>query len=239
MLELAEENGCQSFVLISSDKAVNPTNVMGATKRIGEMIVSCRPRESMRCVSVRFGNVLGSHGSVVPILQEQLRRGQPLTVTHPEVKRFFMTTREAVSLVLQAFAVGGAGEILVLDMGEPLRIFDLARRLLRLSGSLEGEGSIRFTGLRPGEKLSEELFYSQEEVLSTSCPKVRKARCTLTKWFQLERQLQELRALLNVSRAAAVRAKLKQIVPQYSYFPAAHAGKEVKQEAVRVTSAGV
>jgi len=216
LLEIAEECGCRSFVLISSDKAVNPTNVMGVTKRIGELIVACRPRSGLRCVSVRFGNVLGSSGSVIPILQEQLRGGQQLTITHPAIRRFFMTTREAVSLVLQAFAVGDAGEILVLDMGQPLRILDLARRLARLSGKADDQVRFRFIGLRPGEKLYEELFYSTEEVLPTTCPKVRKTRSQLTAWPRLERQLQELRASLHVDGDVPIRAKLKEIVPEYS-----------------------
>ena len=216
LLEMAEDSGCSSFVLISSDKAVNPTNVMGVTKRIGELIVACRPRRGMRSVSVRFGNVLGSNGSVVPILQEQLRNGQKLTITHPSVQRYFMTTREAVSLVLQAFAVGGAGEILVLDMGQPLRVLDLAHRLARLSGKMEGEVPISFTGLRPGEKLYEELFYPSEEVLRTQCPKVRKVRSHLVTWHHLERQLNELRDSLYLDGDAPIRAKLMDIVPEYS-----------------------
>jgi FlaA1/EpsC-like NDP-sugar epimerase len=216
LLEMAENSGCMNFVLISSDKAVNPTNVMGVTKRIGELIVACRPHTGMRCVSVRFGNVLGSNGSVIPILQEQLRSGQHLTITHPGVRRFFMTTREAVSLVLQAFVVGGPGEILVLDMGQPLRVLDLAYRLARLSGKMEHEVRISFTGLRPGEKLYEELFYSEEEVLQTACPKVRKALSPLVTWPLLERQLHELRASLYVDGDMPVRAKLMDIVPEYS-----------------------
>lgn len=215
LLQMAEECGCMSFVLISSDKAVNPTSVMGVTKRIGELIVTCRPHTGMRSVSVRFGNVLGSSGSVVPILQEQLRSGQRLTITHPGVRRFFMTIGEAISLVLQAFAVGGAGEILVLDMGQPLRVLDLAHRLARLSGKMEDEVHINFTGLRPGEKLSEELFYAEEEVLQTTCSKVRKARSQLVTWPRLERQLDELRSTLYLDEDAIVRAKLMDIVPEY------------------------
>jgi FlaA1/EpsC-like NDP-sugar epimerase len=154
-LEIAEENGCPSFVLISSDKAVNPVNVMGATKRIGELMISCRPARPMRCVSVRFGNVLGSNGSVVPVLKKQLRNHQQLTITHPEVTRFFMTTHEAASLVLQAFAIGTHGDTLLLEMGSPVRILDIAKTLIRLSGKSELEAGIRFTGLREGEKLFE------------------------------------------------------------------------------------
>jgi FlaA1/EpsC-like NDP-sugar epimerase len=217
LLAIAERGGCESFVLISSDKAVNPTSVMGATKRIGELIIACRPTNGMRCVSVRFGNVLGSNGSVVPVFQEQLRTGQPLTITHPEIKRFFMTGREAVSLVLQAFAIGNHREILVLDMGEPVRIRDLARTLIRLSGKSEREVGIMFTGLREGEKLTEELFYETEEIHSTPFEKIKRTRSPLHGWSQLQRHLAELRISMGVDGAEPVRRKIKEIVPGYSY----------------------
>jgi len=218
LLEVAEENGCQSFVLISSDKAVNPTSVMGATKRVGELIISSQPANSMRCVSVRFGNVLGSSGSVIPVLQEQLRNNQQLTITHPEVKRFFMTTREAVSLVLQAFAIGNHGDTLVLDMGEPVRILDLARTLMQLSGKSEQEVSFQFIGLREGEKLIEELFYATEEVHATSFQKIKCTRSTVDGWLELQRRLEELRASIAMDSANLIRAKIKEIVPEYSYL---------------------
>src|ERR1700730_10626836 len=218
LVELADEAGCQSFVLISSDKAVNPTNVMGATKRICELILSSRPPNGMRCVSVRFGNVLGSSGSVVPVLTQQLNNHEPLTITHPEIKRFFMTTREAVALVLQAFAIGNHGDILVLDMGEPVRIVDLARTLIRLSGKSERDVEIRFTGLRDGEKLKEELFYEHEDVIPTSCQKIKRTSGPLKEWSALCRQLDELRASMSVD-GAAPRAKIKEIVPGYSFQP--------------------
>jgi FlaA1/EpsC-like NDP-sugar epimerase len=217
LLEIAEENGCESFVVISSDKAVNPTSIMGATKRIGELIIACRPVNGMRCVSVRFGNVLGSNGSVVPLFQEQLRRNQPLAITHPEIKRFFMTGREAVSLVLQAFAIGNRGDTLVLDMGKPVKILDLARTLIRLSGRTEREVGIRFTGLREGEKLKEELFYATEEVHRTSFEKIKRIRSAQVGWSQLQRQLNELRSSLSIGGPEPVRRKIKEIVPEYSY----------------------
>jgi FlaA1/EpsC-like NDP-sugar epimerase len=217
LLGIAEEGGCQSFVLISSDKAVNPTSIMGASKRVGELIIAARPTGSMRCVSVRFGNVLGSNGSVVPVFQKQLRNNQPLTITHPEIRRFFMTTREAVSLVLQAFAIGTHRDTLVLDMGTPVRILDLARTLIRLSGKSEDEVAIKFTGLREGEKLLEELFYTSEEVQPTSFPKIKRIRGAQNLWFQLQRQLEELRASMSINRAAPIRAKMKEIVQEYSY----------------------
>lgn len=217
LLRLAEEAGCNSFVLISSDKAVNPTNVMGATKRICELILSSRPPNGMRCVSVRFGNVLGSNGSVIPVLTQQLHNHEPLTVTHPEIKRFFMITREAVALVLQAFVIGKHGDILVLDMGEPVRIVDLARTFIRLSGKSEHDVQILFTGLREGEKLNEELFYEHEEVIPTSCEKIKRTSGALKDWSFLCRQLDELRASITVDGAAPIRAKIKEIVPEYSF----------------------
>jgi len=217
LLEIAEGSGCESFVVISSDKAVNPTSIMGATKRVNELIISCRPANGMRCVSVRFGNVLGSSGSVVPVFQEQLRTSHTLTITHPEIKRFFMTGHEAVSLVLQAFAIGGHGDTLVLDMGEPVRILDLARTLIRLSGKSEREVGIEFTGLREGEKLTEELFYATEEVHPTTFEKIKRTRSPLDGWSKLQRHLDELRTSMGVDGAEPVRRKIKEIVPEYSY----------------------
>ncbi len=217
LLGLADEVGCKNFVLISSDKAVNPTNIMGATKRTCELILSSRPQNGMRCVSVRFGNVLGSSGSVVPVLTQQLRNHEPLTVTHPDIERFFMTTREAVALVLQAFVIGKNGDILVLDMGEQVRIVDLARTLIRLSGKSERDVEIRFTGLREGEKLSEELFYEREEIIPTSCEKIKRTKGPLKDWPELCRQLEELRASMCVDGAAPVRTKMKEIVPEYDF----------------------
>src|SRR5689334_8929165 len=190
---------------------------MGATKRICELILSSRPPNGMRCVSVRFGNVLGSSGSVVPVLKQQLRNHEPLTVTHPEIERFFMMTREAVALVLQAFAIGKHGDILVLDMGEPVKILDLARTLIRLSGKSEHDVEIRFTGLREGEKLSEELFYEHETVIPTSCEKIKRTKGTLRDWSRLCFQLDELRASMNVDGAAPIRAKIKEIIPEYCF----------------------
>ena len=217
LLNLADEAGCKSFVLISSDKAVNPTNVMGATKRICELIISSRPSNGMRCVSVRFGNVLGSSGSVVPVLKQQLRNRQPLTITHPDIKRFFMITPEAVALVLEAFAIGAHGDILVLDMGEPVRILDLARSLIRFSGKFEHDVEIQFVGLRDGEKLNEELFYEHEQVTPTSCERIKRTSVPLRDWNNLKGQLDELRASLSIDGAAPIRAKIKEIVPEYTF----------------------
>ncbi len=217
LLEVARESECKTFILISSDKAVNPCSVMGATKRIGELIIGHLPQNGMRCLSVRFGNVLGSNGSVVPVLQEQLRRNEPLTVTHPDMKRFFMTIREAVSLVLQASVIGEHGDTLVLEMGQPLPIMDLVRTLIRLSGKDEKQVTIQFTGLRQGERLTEELFYENEEVCKTSFPKIKKARGPLQDWTALANRLEELEATLFLNGSESVRRVMKQIVPEYSY----------------------
>ncbi len=153
LMEVAEESGCRDFLLISSDKAVNPTSFMGCTKRVGELIVAVRPSAQMRCVSVRFGNVLGSQGSVIPLFQQQIRTSRRITVTHREITRYFMTIPEAVSLVLQAFSVGGKGDILVLDMGKPIRILDMAKTLIRLSGIPQENVKIVFTGLEAGREI--------------------------------------------------------------------------------------
>ena len=217
LLEVVRDSGCKGFVLISSDKAVNPTNVMGATKRIGELIVASQPQNGPRCVSVRFGNVLFSSGSVVPVLQEQLRNNKPLTITHPDINRFFMTTGEAVSLVLQAFAIGNHKDTLVLDMGIPVRIVDLARTLIRLVGKTEQQVPIQFTGLREGEKLSEELFYETEEVRPTSFAKIKRTRNAPKQSRDLPTLLEELRAVMFLDGAAPIRAKIKEIVPEYFY----------------------
>jgi FlaA1/EpsC-like NDP-sugar epimerase len=217
LLAVAGESECKTFILISSDKAVNPSSVMGATKRIGELIIAHQPTNGMCCLSVRFGNVLGSSGSVIPVLQQQLRKNEPLTVTHPEMKRFFMTIREAVSLVLQASVIGEKGDTLVLDMGQPVPILELVQTLVRLSGKTEQQVTIRFTGLREGEKLVEELFYLNEEVGQTSFPKIKRARGPLHDWLALARNLEDLEATLFLNGSSSVRARIKEIVPEYSY----------------------
>ena len=151
------------------------------------------------------------------MLKQQLRNHEPLTVTHPQIKRFFMTTHEAVSLVLQAFTLGTHGDILVLDMGEPVKIVDLAKSLIRLSGKSEDEVEIKFTGLREGEKLEEELFYPNERVFNTTFEKIKRTSGPLKNWLELQRMLEELRLSMTVDGAAPVRAKVKEIVPEYSF----------------------
>jgi FlaA1/EpsC-like NDP-sugar epimerase len=216
LVNIADEVGCRSFIMISSDKAVNPTNVMGATKRICELILASKPPNGMRCVSVRFGNVLGSSGSVVPLFREQLEKNQPLTITDPEIRRFFMTTREAVALVLQASAIGDHGDILVLDMGEPVKILDLARSLIRLSGKSEDDVQIRFTGLRPGEKFDEELFYGSEGVLPTSCPKIKRTQAAFKDWLHLRLELDQLYSLMSGGGVLSVRRKIADIITDHA-----------------------
>jgi FlaA1/EpsC-like NDP-sugar epimerase len=176
--ELAAEYGVEHLVMISTDKAVRPTNIMGATKRVAEQIVQEIAEASERkFVAVRFGNVLGSRGSVVPTFLRQIQSGGPVTVTHPEMRRYFMTIPEAVQLVLQAGAIGRGGEVFVLDMGEPVKVLDLATDLIRLSGLEVGTDiEIRFSGTRPGEKLYEELFFDSESAVATDHPKVLRAR---------------------------------------------------------------
>src|SRR5580658_4629609 len=222
LLNVAQNSNCSTFVMISSDKAVNPTNVMGCTKRVGELLLAAWPGERLRCVSVRFGNVLGSNGSVIPLFQEQIRRNQPITITHPEMTRFFMTVSEAVSLVLQAFAIGRNGDILVLDMGEPVLVAELAKTLARLSGKSRHE--FEFIGLRPGEKLFEELFYPDERVLPSACAKIACTESVRLAWPALKRGLDQLYVAMSVGERAPILAQLRQIVPQFAYEGSEHTG---------------
>ena len=215
--EAAHRFKAESFVMISTDKAVNPTNVMGASKRAAELVVQSQARHSStRFVTVRFGNVLGSAGSVIPIFKEQIAAGGPVTVTHPEVTRFFMTIPEATQLVLQAGSMGAGGEIYLLDMGEPVRIVTLAEQLIQLSGFVPYEDiEIEFTGLRPGEKLYEELLIDGEGVQPTSHEKIMVARATVVDRERLLVQLEELYQLQRVIDQPGVIAKLREIVPEF------------------------
>jgi FlaA1/EpsC-like NDP-sugar epimerase len=216
MVDLADEFGVRNFVLISTDKAVHPSSVMGTTKHISERYVYATSQESAtRFTVVRFGNVLGSNGSVVPIFQEQIRCGGPITVTDPRMTRFFMTIPEASQLVLQAAAMGEGGEIFVLEMGESVRIVDLAKDLIRLSGLPEHAIEVAFTGVRPGEKLFEELYFEDEETLPTKHPKLRAAYHRPYSLAEVQQAIAELQTLLHES-PDILRKKLMEIVPEYT-----------------------
>jgi FlaA1/EpsC-like NDP-sugar epimerase len=217
----AAESAVNEFVFISTDKAVNPTNVMGATKRLAEMVCQClqSAHPATRFVTVRFGNVLGSSGSVIPKFREQIARGGPITVTHPDVIRYFMLIPEAAQLVLQAGLMGKGGEIFVLDMGEPVRIVDLARDMIRLSGLTDDEIRIEFTGLRPGEKLYEELLADGEATVPTPHPKLRIARPASVPDAAWLAELEEWLAV-PWRDAAEVKEGLRRWVPEYQ--PATH-----------------
>ncbi|MCU1258363.1 MAG: polysaccharide biosynthesis protein CapD, partial [Bryobacterales bacterium] len=216
----AAQNNVARFLMISSDKAVNPTNIMGATKRVAELIVSAFPLEGdggkTKCVSVRFGNVLGSNGSVIPVFREQIARGGPVTVTHPDMRRYFMTIPEAVQLVLQASIMGKGSEIFVLDMGEPVRIVDLARNMIRLSGhEPDGDIEIRYTGLRPGEKLFEELSTKDEHIQSTYHEKIKIFAGRRLRAKDVETWISELEALLLARDEPSIVEHIRELVPEY------------------------
>lgn len=215
--DAAHSIGVRHFVMISTDKAVNPTNVMGASKRAAELYIQNLSRLSnTHFVTVRFGNVLGSSGSVIPIFKEQIAKGGPLTVTHPDVMRYFMTIPEAAQLVLQAGSMGRGGEIFLLDMGDPVKILNLAEEMIRLSGFTPYEDiDIVFTGLRPGEKLFEELLLSGEGIRSTAHAKIMVAQASYCDWKTLNRQVEDLYQASRNTDAGQVIRTLEEIVPEY------------------------
>jgi FlaA1/EpsC-like NDP-sugar epimerase len=217
LADAAVRYGVEKFVMVSTDKAVNPTSIMGLSKRVAEIYVQSLS-ESVRTqlVTVRFGNVLGSAGSVVPIFREQIQKGGPVTVTHPEMKRYFMTIPEACQLVMQAGTMGRGGEIFVLDMGEPVKIVDLARDLIRLSGlDPDRDVEIKFTGVRPGEKLFEEIAVDEENVDKTKHPKIYVGRFRRREFRQVERVLDDVRAALETEDREALLRHVRILVPEY------------------------
>ncbi len=218
----ADEFGVERFVLISSDKAVNPTSVMGATKRISELIIEgMAVRSETIFAAVRFGNVLGSSGSVIPMFLEQIKEGGPVTVTHPDVRRYFMLTSEAVQLVLQAAAIGVSGAIFVLDMGEQIKIVDMARNLIRLSGFIpDSDVEISLIGLRPGEKLYEELVGSDEVSEPSGVEKILRVRNgTPVEIRELTTQIAELEREAASAEPLGVIRKLCEVIPTFTPDP--------------------
>jgi FlaA1/EpsC-like NDP-sugar epimerase len=212
----ADRYACDAFVLISTDKAVNPANIMGASKRIAEIFCqNFNPHSSTRFITVRFGNVLGSNGSVVPLFKAQIEAGGPVTVTHPEMTRYFMTIPEAGQLILQAASMGGGGEIYVLDMGEPVRITYLAEQMIRLSGNEPGKDiEIVYTGLRPGEKLFEELFHETEQLAGTQHEKIFLANHRTIEWELLDRTIRSLDAACKAYDEKALLKGIATLVPE-------------------------
>lgn len=218
LADAALATGVKKFVMISTDKAVNPTNIMGATKRIAEMYVQSMNNEGQtQFITTRFGNVLGSNGSVVPLFKKQIEQGGPVTVTHPDITRYFMTIPEASNLVLEAGVMGNGGEIYVFDMGKPVKIVDLATKMIELSGMRPGEDiKIVFQGLRPGEKMYEELFKENESLVSTHNPKIMKARrCEVEAGFKEEMSF--LVELAEQLKSSNLRKQIGKIVPEYKY----------------------
>ena len=213
--EAAAKHGCKKFVLISTDKAVNPANVLGTSKRVAEMYCEWKNQQSTtRFITVRFGNVLDSDGSVVPLFKEQIKNGGPVTVTHPEITRFFMTIPEACQLIMQASAMSKGGEIYVLDMGKPVKIIYLAEQMIRLSGRMPDQDiKIIFTGLRPGEKLFEELFYVNESKEATDHPKILLARHSEIDWGFLKDKIYELEHMCSIFDEDKLNLLLQELVP--------------------------
>jgi len=217
MARLAHQFKASHFVMVSTDKAVNPTNVMGATKRVAEIYVQALGQISTtRFITTRFGNVLGSSGSVIPVFRKQIEEGGPVTVTHPDITRYFMTIPEAVQLVLEAGAMGKGGEIFAFDMGQSVKIYDLARNMIQLSGLELGKDiELRITGLRPGEKLYEEVLANAENSLPTHHPKILIANVRPAEFKEVEKDIDELVALFDTQDNDRLVRKLKQVVPEY------------------------
>ena len=217
LASFAERYGCSTFVMISTDKAVNPANIMGMTKRVAEIYCqNLNARASTHFITVRFGNVLGSAGSVIPLFKKQIAAGGPVTVTHPEITRYFMTIPEAAQLILQAETMGKGGEIFVLDMGEPVKISYLAEQLILLSGKKPGEDiEVSYIGLRPGEKLYEELFHESEKLAGTTHPKILLAHSRSMDFARLEQTLDKLTAACAANDERLIYEQLVELVPEH------------------------
>jgi len=217
LVQLSNINKVDKFVLVSTDKAVRPTNVMGATKRIAEMLTACTNTVSpSKYISVRFGNVVGSSGSVIPIFREQIERGGPVTITHPEVTRYFMSIPESAQLILEAGAMGEGGEIFILDMGNPVKIVEMARDLIRLHGyEPDRDIAIQYIGLRPGEKLYEELITQGEGIVKTNHKKIMVLKGSLCNLKSLNKDINELIEVANSFNRDEIRKKINEIVPEY------------------------
>jgi FlaA1/EpsC-like NDP-sugar epimerase len=233
LADLSEFYNVERFLLISTDKAINPTNVMGASKRIAEIycqslqtrrtipviddgVIQLAPRTKTKFITTRFGNVLGSNGSVIPRFQEQIKRGGPVTVTHPDIIRYFMTIPEACSLVLEAVSMGNGGEVFLFDMGEPIKILDLARKMIRLAGLTPGkEVDVRFTGLRPGEKLYEELLNKEEEVVPTHHKKILIAKVIEYDYSRVSKSIEKVINIAIQNKDEEVVKQMKRIVPEF------------------------
>lgn len=230
--EIAEKYKVEKFVMISTDKAVNPTSMMGVTKRSAEIFCQMLDANSTtQFITTRFGNVVDSAGSVVPLFREQISNGGPVTVTHKDITRYFMSIPEAVSLILQAASIGGGGEIFVLDMGKPIKIYDLARQMIRLSGNDPDEDiKIDVIGLRPGEKLYEELFHESEDYLGTKHPKILLAESRKVNWEQFSDQLEDLAQASVENNLNQIIILLKEIIPEY------HSDPVLKSDAIMPTS---
>jgi len=217
LMYAAEHYKVESFIMISTDKAVNPTNIMGASKRIAEQIIQAKSKTARtKFIAVRFGNVIGSNGSVIPIFSRQIQDGGPVTVTHPEVKRFFMTASEAAQLVLQAGSIGKSGEILILNMGEQIKIIDLAKNLIALSGlELDEDIKIKFIGLRQGEKMKEEMLLDVEHDKATKHDKIYVAQPNSFNLKKMHKDIKELERLSNLMSNSKIIEKIKEMVPNY------------------------
>ena len=215
MADLAKKYEVEKFVMVSTDKAVNPTNIMGASKRIAEIYIQSLSNGKTKFITTRFGNVLGSNGSVVPIFRKQIDQGGPVTITHKEITRYFMTIREACNLVLEAGAMGNGADIFVFDMGQPVKIYDMAKKMIKLLGYSEGQIEINEIGLRPGEKLYEELLNNSENTLPTHHPKILRAEVNALTNNQINDYLVDLSSLIVESNEYSLVSKMKEIVPEF------------------------